>query len=261
VNGLRSAARFLAGAWWLQMKQITTGRLYALTAVLQPVLFATIAFLMFRDAPQQQSPTSVALGAGLLGMWAATLFGSSAAIARQRSMGTLEGLVASPMPLILVILPITVASASLGIYSLLATFGWGALFFGVPLTISHPVLFAVSVAVTVLTLGLLGVLVSAAFILYPAANALSNAIEFPIAMLSGVIVPVSSLPAAVRPLSYLLAPMWGVRAVRSAVLGGAPVAEPLLVCTALSLCYLALAAVLLQVLVNRARDRARLALT
>ncbi|WP_441248228.1 ABC transporter permease [Kitasatospora sp. McL0602] len=258
--GPRAATRFVVRAWWLHLKELSSGRLYLLTAVVQPVVFATIALLMFHDVPGRQAPVSVALGAGLLGMWAATLFGSGAAITRHRWMGTLEGLVASPTPLILVLLPVTVASACMGLYSLLATFGWGVLFFGVPMSISNPALFAVSVLVTVLTLGLLGLLVSAAFVLYPAATALSNAVEFPIALLSGVLVPVSALPQVLRPLSYVLAPMWGIRAIRAAALGGGSVSGPLLMCAALSVCYVALAVVLLNALVNRARGKAKLAL-
>jgi ABC-2 type transport system permease protein len=261
VTALRPVCRFLVRAWWLQVKQFTTGSLFILTAVLQPVVFATIAFLMFHDAADRESPAYVALGAGLLGMWGATLFGSGAAITRHRFMGTLEGLVASPMPLVLVIAPITVASASLGLYSMLSTVGWGVLLFDVPLTVHSPVLLAVALLVTVVALGLLGLLVSAAFVLYPAANALARVVEFPIALLSGVLVPLSAVPGPLRPLGYLIAPMWGVKAIESAALGGASAVQPLLLCAATSLVYLALAVFLLDLLVRRARDSARLALT
>ncbi|MGK4585443.1 ABC transporter permease [Kitasatospora sp. HPMI-4] len=257
---MRAVARFLITASWLQLKQLGTARLQLMTALVQPVLFATIAFLLFRHAPGRESPTQIAIGAGLLGMWASTLFGSGAAISRHRFMGLLEGMVAAPMPLPVVILPVTLASAVLGLYSMLATVAWGYSLFGLPLAVHRPVLFVGCVAVTVLTLGVLGLLIAAVLFLYPASQALANAVEFPIALLSGILVPVSALPAFCRPLSWLVAPMWGVRAVQDAAAGGAFPTLPLLMCAALALCYLALATVLLRVLVDRARNKARLAL-
>ncbi|MGK4579908.1 ABC transporter permease [Kitasatospora sp. HPMI-4] len=261
MTEVRAVARFLVSAWWLQLKQLSTTRLQMMTALFQPMLFATIAFLVFRHAPGHQTPTEIALGAGLLGMWGSTLFGSGAAITRYRFMGLLEGVVASPMPTPVVILPVTIASATVGLYSMLATFAWGYALFGMPLAVQHPVLFVLCVLANVIALGVMGLLIGSVFFLYPASQALANAVEFPIALLSGILVPVASLPELVRPLSYLVAPMWGVRALHAAAVGAATPTTPLLMCALLTACYLAAATVLLRILVNRARDKAKLALT
>jgi hypothetical protein len=66
--------------------------------VLQPVIFASIAFFMFESGNRTGTLLYAALGAGLMGIWSATLFGSGGAIQWQRWQGTLEILVGAPPP-------------------------------------------------------------------------------------------------------------------------------------------------------------------
>ena len=61
---------------------------------MQPVIFASIAFFMFEAGSRPGTLLYVALGAGLMGIWSSTLFGSGGAIQWQRWQGTLELLVA-----------------------------------------------------------------------------------------------------------------------------------------------------------------------
>ncbi|HTJ72553.1 MAG TPA: ABC transporter permease [Actinospica sp.] len=254
-------SRFLATAWWLQLKQMTVNRLYVSVAVIQPVLIATVTSLMLRHSADGHALEQAALGSGVLGMWMATLLASGAAIARLRFVGTLEAVVASPAPLSLVVLPITFASATLGIYSLVVTMAWGRLLFGMPVALAHPAALLVAVPVLVGSLGCLGLLLAAVFVLYPNAVALSNVAGYPIAVLAGVIVPVSRIPQVLRPLSDVLAPRWGVQALQTVVLGGGSWSGSLLLCLATSAGYVGGALLLLSALVRRARRDAKLALT
>ena len=95
------------------------------------------------------------------GIWSSTLFGSGGAIQWQRWQGTLELLVAAPAPFVLVVLPLTLATASIGLYSLCATLLWGRILFGVPFTSRTRSLFALALPVTILGLGLLGLVLAA----------------------------------------------------------------------------------------------------
>ncbi len=117
-------------------------------------------------------------------------------------------------------LPLTVATASIGLYSIVATLFWGRVFFGVPLDFVHPWLFALALPVTVLSLGLLGLVLASTFVLYRHASAFSNLLEYPIWLVTGLLVPLSLLPGWVEPISWVLAPTWGMEAVRNAALGG-----------------------------------------
>jgi ABC-2 type transport system permease protein len=204
----------------------------------------------------------VALGAGLMGMWSSTLFGSGGAIQWQRWQGTLEILVAAPPRFLMTVMPLTIATASVGLYSVVATLFWGRVLFGVPLSFEHPWLFAAALPATVLGLGLLGLVLASTFVLYRHANAFSNLLEYPIWLVTGLLVPVSLLPGFVEPISWVLAPTWGVEAVRTAA--GVEDGDPgfaIAMCLLLSAIYLAIGFVTMANFERLARTRATLSLT
>jgi ABC-2 type transport system permease protein len=256
-----SVLRIVWAGWKFYVKSLTLSGFFILTSVLQPVIFATIAFLMFRAGAGEGTLLYVALGAGMMGIWSSTLFGSGGAIQWQRWQGTLEYLIAVPPAFVLVLLPLTLATSTIGLYSLTATLFWGRVFFDVPFDLEHPVLFAVAIPATVIGLGLLGLVMAASFILWRSgANALSNLLEYPVWLATGLLVPLSLLPGWVEPISWILAPTWGVRAIREAALGGDPML-PTLMCIALGALYLVLGTILLAHFERLARQRATLSLT
>ena len=101
---------------------------------------------------------------------------------------------------------------------------------------------------------------AATLILYRYAWALANMLEYPVWLAAGLLAPIALLPAWVHPISYALAPTWGVKAVRESVLGGAPLTA-IGVCLALAAVYLALGYFLVQNFERLARQRATLALS
>jgi ABC-2 type transport system permease protein len=244
-----------------RVREFIISRWFLLMNVLQPVIFATIAFYMFKAGGRPGTLLYAALGAGMMGIWSSTLFGSGGALQWNRWQGTLELLVAAPPPFIIVLLPLTIATSVTGAYSLLATVFWGRIFFGVPLHFAHPFLFLLAVPTAVLALGLMGLLMASSFILYRNANALSNLLEYPVWVATGLLFPLSLLPNWVGPVSWLLAPHWGIDAIRHAALGSGPVWFPIAMCVATGAAYLALAAVFLKYFERAARARATLALT
>jgi ABC-2 type transport system permease protein len=252
--------RLLGIGWLFHLKNLTNSLFFVLISVLQPVIFATIAFFMFRAGDRTGGLLYAALGAGLMGIWSSTLFGSGGAIQWQRWQGTLEIVVAAPARFLWVMLPLTVSTASIGLYSIVATLFWGRVFFDVPLDFVHPWLFALALPVTVLSLGLLGLVLASTFVLYRQASAFSNLLEYPIWLVTGLLVPLSLLPGWVEPISWVLAPTWGMEAVRNAALGG-EVWPGVAMCVLLGAIYLALGALLLQNFERLARRRATLSLT
>ncbi len=110
--------------------------------------------------------------------------------------------------------------ATIGIYSLVATLLWGRLLFGIHLTLVHPLLFVLSIPATVLTFGALGFLFAVCFVRFRAAWALGNMFEYPVWLICGFLVPLTFFPYWVRPISWILAPTWGMNAIRESSLGG-----------------------------------------
>jgi ABC-2 type transport system permease protein len=244
----------------LHFKNLSASPFMMMTAAIWPLVYATLAFLMFRATHQAPSLLYAALGAAVMGIWSTTATNAGGAIQQQRNWKVLELLVGAPAPLILVLAPITVATAGLGVYSIVTTFLWGRLLFGVPLHVSHLGLFLVSIPTAVLSIGLLGLVLASALVLYREASAFSQALEYPIWLITGMLIPLSLLPGWVHPVSWVLAPTWGMRAVRRAALGG-DVGTPLVACLVLTLVYAVIAALLLRHFERLARGRATLSLT
>jgi ABC-2 type transport system permease protein len=252
-------ARLLFVTWWFMLKQMTKAGLFVFTAIIEPLIFATLAYYLFRAGNRPGTLLYAALSAGLMGIWSSTLFGAGGAINFQRWQGVLEPIVASPPPFILVLFPQTLAAASIGLYSLASTLLWGRLVFGIPIHFVHPWTFVIAVAVTILALGMLGLVMGSSFILYREANALANMLEFPIWIITGVIVPVSLLPGWIHPLSWILAPTWGYRAIHDAAFGGN--AWPAVaMAVALAAVYFGIAQAFVDAFERRARERATLSL-
>jgi ABC-2 type transport system permease protein len=239
---------------------LMTSGWFMLTATIQPVIFATIAFYMFRSGGRPGTLLYAALGAGMMGVWSSTLFGSGGMIQWQRWQGTLELTVASPPNLTILYLPFSLANSFVGVYSLAATLTWGRVLFGVPLDFAHPWLFALALPVTVLSLGLLGLLLASTFVLYRYANALSNLLEYPVWVASGLVFSTSVLPAWSHPISWLLPPYWGILALRHAALGGG-VWTPIGMSLVLGASAALVATFTLRWFEHLARARATLALT
>ena len=247
--------------WLFHQKSLLLSIFFVLISVLQPVIFATIAFYMWRSGAREGTLLYLALGAGLMGMWSSTLFGSGGAIQWQRWQGTLEILVAAPPRFIFTLLPLTLATATNGLYAVAATLFWGRVLFGVPLDFEHPFLFALALPVTTVGLGLLGLVMASTFVLYRQATAFSNLLEYPVWLVTGLLVPVSLLPGWVEPISWVLAPTWGVRAIRESALGGGDPLFAVAMCLLLSVAYFAIGTVTMANFERLARKRATLALT
>lgn len=255
-----STLRLLLVGWQMNLKMLSQSAFDGLLGVLWPLFFATTAFLMFRIGHDPRSLVYAALGSSVMGIWSATAVAASSALQRQRWFGTLELVVLAPVHFSLVLLPITIAMSTVGIYSMFATLLWGRLLFGIPFHFVHPFLFVLAVPVTIVSVGMLGFLLSVTFVRYRTAWALGNMIEYPIWLICGFLVPLSLLPIWVHPIAWALAPTWGMRAIRAAATGGAPLGD-IGLCALLGLAYGATGTLLVNRLLRAAQVRATLSLT
>jgi ABC-2 type transport system permease protein len=252
--------RLLGFGWLMHVKMMMRSAFNGILSIVWPMFFATTAFLMFRVGHDPHTLLYASLGASVMGIWSATSTSASGAIQQQRWLGTLELLVAAPANFALVMLPLTVAMSTIGLYSLLATLAWGHFVFGVSLHVAHPLWFVLAVPATIASIGSVGFLLSVAVVRYRTAWALGNALEYPVWLVCGFLVPLSLLPGWVRPISWALAPTWGVRAIREAAIGGSPLPH-LLICVGIGATCVILGFALVEVMLRAARRTASLSLT
>jgi ABC-2 type transport system permease protein len=253
------SARLLLVGWRLHFKMLSRSSFNSVLGIVYPLFFATVAFFMYREG----SPHALlyaSLGASVMGIWATTSTAAGGALQRERWHGTLELLVAAPAHFSLVMLPVTLAMSTIGVYSMAATLLWGRLVFGIELHIEHLFVFCVAVVVTIVAVGMCGFLLAVTFVRYRTAWALGNLLEYPVWLICGFLVPLTLFPGWVLPFSWVLAPTWGMRAIREAALGG-PALTDLGMCALLGAIYTAIGVLIVGRLLDAARRRATLALT
>jgi ABC-2 type transport system permease protein len=254
-----SVARLLLVGTWLQLKIRSRSAFDGLLAIIYPLFFATTVFLMFREG-RPGALVAAAVGASAMGVWSAVSTTASTALQSERRQGTLELLVASPTAFPLIVVPITVSMAITGLWSLVATLLWGRWVFGIDVSIDDPVGFAGAALATALSIALVGYLLAVSAVRYRSAWALGTALEFPVWLICGFLIPIAALPSWVRPISWLLPPTWGVSAIKAAADGRSPWAD-IVVCLLIGLAYAVLATLLSMRLLRSARAAATLSLT
>jgi ABC-2 type transport system permease protein len=253
-------ARLLVIGWFLQLKMMMRSAFNGVLSVVWPLFFATTAFFMYRAGHDERTLLFASLGASVMGIWSATSTSASSVLQHQRRVGTLELLAASPANFAFVLLPISVAMTTVGLYSMVATLLWGHFVFGIDMHFVHPLAFVVAVPVTIASVGALGFVLSVACVRYRTAWALGNALEYPVWLICGFLVPLALLPGWVGPISWLLAPTFGVRAIRQAALGGTPLGD-IAACAALGVGYFVIGVALAEVALRSARKTAALQLS
>jgi ABC-2 type transport system permease protein len=247
---------------WFNVKMLLASEFFVLITFVAPLIFATLGFFLFQSGGGSAGQTLlyVALGTGMMGVWSTTLFGCGGAIAWQRWEGTLELLVAAPTRYDLILAGQTFGAVVFGFYGIVATLLWGVLLFGMPIEATFPLVLPLSLLAAIISLGSLGMLIATSFVLYRHANALGNLLEYPIWLVTGLLVPLATLPFWVQPISWLLAPTWGMEAIRGATIAQAPPFFAIVMCFVLAAIYYVAARVMLVYVLDKARRDATLSL-
>jgi ABC-2 type transport system permease protein len=254
-------ARSMAMGWALHFKQESRNPFFLWILICTPLIYATMAYFLFRGGTDGPTLVAAAVGTGMMGIWSLTTTAAAAALQFRRRIGMLELLVAAPVPFWAVLAPITIAISALGVYSLVASMLYTRFLFGVSLGIEDWTAFVAAVPAGIVAIGMLGFLLGGAFVRFRAAWAVGNLFEFPVWTICGLLIPIAVLPAWVEPLSWVFAPTWGMNALRDAALGTGSAWDDIAMCVALSIVYGALGAALLRWFLLAARRRATLGLT
>lgn len=117
---------------------------FILFAVLvQPLIIAVLALFMLKDKGADYG-MFVVVGFGLTGLWSSLLFISGNSINHERWSGTLESLVAVPIPFDVIIFGKNLANMFQSLMSMIFAYVLAAIFFGYSLDLTQPLLFVAS---------------------------------------------------------------------------------------------------------------------
>jgi ABC-2 type transport system permease protein len=254
-----SVLRQLWVCYRLQLKVISASWFDGVLAVFFPLMFATAALMVYRLNGDPGQMQYAGLGAAIMGMWTCQGVVAASLLSRERAAGTLELLVATPTPMTRIVVPTTLALSTVGLYCVAVTILWERLVFGLHLSVDNWPLFVFAVLMTALTLALFGFFLSVTAVRYRVSWALGATLEYPGWLLCGFVIPLTLLPAWIRPLSWAIPTTWGMDAVRDTATGASPWGH-LALCLAVGLVYAVAAEFLGRVLVDSARRHASLAL-
>jgi ABC-2 type transport system permease protein len=174
--------------------------------------FVYLSFSLGREIPPDL------LVPGLVGT--ISLFGASSVVAVsitiEKQTETYELLQTAPVSTAAIVLGKSLAGSAFGmVLSFVTAIGAVMLSGG---RVMNPVLFAVAVLAGAFAFSALGMLVSAAVKDLPTANMSLTALRLPMIFISGVFIPIASLPFQLRAVSYLIPLTYLVDALREAMI-------------------------------------------
>ncbi|GAA3117114.1 hypothetical protein GCM10010521_01040 [Streptomyces rameus] len=186
----------------------------------------TAVFLSIAEHAHRTDLTSFSVVAPtLMGQWALALGIAGEIITDERGQGTLEAVIATPCRLSVVVVGRICAVSLLGITAMAEAWLVAGLGFGRWIAVPHPVVLAVALLANAAAMAGTASILSSLFVLMPSARIVQNTLNYPLYLLSGVLVPLSTLPAWLRPLGRLVFLSWSADLFRAA-LDGAAVSRP-----------------------------------
>ncbi len=225
--GKRIESRFGLRLQVLKACIVLTGKLFfadpqwIIPNIIAPFVFTLVAFFLFGG---QTSTSSfllyLVLGSGLMGMWGTTIYGSSNSIGFDRWNGTMESTLAAPAPLSWIALGRVLFNTFEGVINALFILVIGLVWFQVGFGFVNPGLFLLASVSTFISLSAFGLLMCTVILLSRKGGFITNSMEIPVYMATGTMFPVSLLPIVALPFSFILAPTWGIEAIRLASLPG-----------------------------------------
>jgi ABC-2 type transport system permease protein len=247
--------RVVYSAFRLAMLHWIADPQWVIPNVIAPFVFTFVALTLFKQASGPFGLYAV-LGGGMMGMWGNTLYASGFAIEFEKWQGTLEEVVAAPSNLLHIIAGRSVSNALFGLTNMVAILLIASLVFHISLGVASPLLFALAIVLTLVSVSSLGLIFASAFVLTRSAQVFTNGLEFPIYVISGSMFPIALLPFWTHPASYILGPTWGIEAIRTAAgQTGVPLMfwVDLSVMLLITFVYVALAAILFKMVETKSR--------
>jgi ABC-2 type transport system permease protein len=253
--------RALVAAGRVHLRNTLARPLFQVMIVVQPVAMVLLTHYVYGGEGAARTSFFVVLGSGLAGMWMATAFSSAGDLGRERGYGTIQPVLLADVPLWVVSAGRALGALALSVVPVVVSVvvSVGVLGTALPERISVP---GVLVGVAAFGVGChaFGVLLGNLFILSRRTAVLQNLLEWPLLTVSGVLFPVTALPATVAAVSAVLPMRWGAETAWYAYNDGVLRWSSLGLALAIAAGHLLVAAMLFGVVERRIRVTASLEL-
>jgi ABC-2 type transport system permease protein len=239
----------------MQYQEQRGNQISFLLSVIQPIAYLSVISSL-SGLGDTREDSRLIVGVGLLSLWTSTVWMAGGVLRREIGQGTLSANMTAVWSPYTILVGKCVASTVRSVAGIVVACAAGALLWGMHLSLSVPIVLVV-ILVTVASATTLGVLLACMFLTNPHAQYLSSALGYPVYILSGLVIKVSSLPSWLRPTSTLISLQW-IQRLATAIPDGDSAIRPLLAATGLTVGYALIGLMIFRMMVNRARKRGTL---
>ncbi|MEX3625416.1 ABC transporter permease [Viridibacillus arvi] len=212
--------RVMLSSFKTQLKQSFARETFRFVILFQPIFYSCLLYFMFSQSQIENVGEYVVISTGIMNLWSAIIFSTAGDLERERFMGTLEPLFASPSDFKFIFLGKVFANLLLGLFSLIVSFVVTRFIFDIPVVITNPLQFGIAFVLTCISFMVISLIVALLFALSRNARLMMNSMEYPIYILCGIVFPITYLPSFLQYISYGLSPTWAVELLRMAMIGG-----------------------------------------
>lgn len=200
----------------LQIKQSLARPMFRYCLLMNPIINAILIYEMYINRSGDNS--EVFISAGLMGIWSCICFSSVGDINRERYNGTLINLFLAPCGFNLVVLGKILGNTILSLGTLVISY---ITVLGVSRTafvIYMPIRFAFNLCITIICFTLFSMIIAYLLMLSRKTELYMNIIEIPFIFVCGFAFSIEILPRPLQYISYLFAPTWCAKILKSTVI-------------------------------------------
>lgn len=198
----------------LTQVRMTCRNVEDLFPVLTIPLSVLVALAVLQNAGRSDLAGYALVAVGLMSVGQMAFFVGSEILANEREGQTLELMVVSPASCYVPLLSRIVVLTSIGLVGFVEAWLLARAIFSIHVTIYHPVLLVSTLALTIVSACATAFITSTVFCFGRTTRTYQNAIAGPLYLLAGVLVPVTFLPAYVRPISRGIFLFWSAGLLR-----------------------------------------------
>lgn len=147
------------------------------------------------------------------------IFGVSMSVGGERWSGTLSYLFGTPANRLILFVGRAFMHILDGMVGVLFALGWGVVLFGLDLSHTSPLAFGLTLLITTISTSGLGLLMGCLSLTVVDVMFVNNTVYFALLIFSGANIPLGTLPAWIRAISFLLPLTRGIEAVRMVIAG------------------------------------------
>jgi len=192
----------------LQLKQSLSRATFRFVLVLQPIFNCLLLYFILRGNSPERIGEYLFINVSVMNLWSAIVFSSASDLDREKRMGTLGSSFAAPADFRLIYFGKVLCNTVLTIVSFIITFVFIRFVLQLPITFLSPSVSIFLVLIMIISFAVMSMALGYVFLLYRNSLSWMNFLEYPIYVLSGIALPVSSLPMFLRPISDILPTRW-----------------------------------------------------